>query len=519
MTTRKVSITPAQGVYGLFSAFDYTSWQALGEFVDNSVSSWWHFEDDYPLRIDITWDPDFGFGENSGRLVIRDNALGIALEDMDRAFELASPPEDLTKLNQFGVGMKVAACWFGRQWTVETSALGDPIKRTIHWDVDKIVADQIDELAIEEEPESPDLHYTILTISKLHHPPSHPQTIGKIKKYLPKLFRKFSEGYDVEIRWNGDLLTDRSPDVLEVPFYKTPDGPDVRWERSFEVEIKPGWKIDGYACVFEKFDRQHTGLNYFWRGRLIQGNIEPFHRPQTLFGNVNSFRTGRLYIELIADDLHVTSDKTSIDFGKSRIREEDLLEKVKKVLMTQEFPLIQQAENFRSNQPPPDLRPKVAATLNIVTNKVEEIGAAYLEEPIALETQPDFPLPSENTIDRISDRIIRHDIDGHQLEFRVCCVDSGPQNAWISIEWGHGSADEHLVYLNLAHPFIRRHLSADTLGVTIGFGVSMLYGEYKALSLVKKDELRVVRGFTDRFMRFMASYEEEIDDAREDSDL
>ena len=32
--------------------------------------------------------------------------------------------------------MKSAACWFAPRWTVRTSALGEPVVRTVHFDID-----------------------------------------------------------------------------------------------------------------------------------------------------------------------------------------------------------------------------------------------------------------------------------------------------------------------------------------------------------------------------------------------
>ena len=66
---------------------------------------------------------------------------------------MAAVPDDLSVLNQYGVGMKVAACWFGRRWTVVTSARNENVKRTVIFDVDQIVAEQLNEIPILEEPE------------------------------------------------------------------------------------------------------------------------------------------------------------------------------------------------------------------------------------------------------------------------------------------------------------------------------------------------------------------------------
>jgi hypothetical protein len=510
-----VSITPAQGVYALFSAFAYTPWQALGEFIDNSVSSWMNSDAKEPLKVEIKWEPDWGEG---GRLTITDNAMGIALKDFPRAFELATPPSDLTKLNQFGVGLKVAACWFGKQWTVETSVLNDPFKRSVTWNVDEIVRKNHRTLDVKESREKAGRHYTVVTITHLHHPPSGPKTIAKIKKHLPKLFRKFIRSGDMTISWNGEVLADSFPRTMVSPSYKNVDGPKIKWKTRFRIEARPDLTVDGTACIFETFDRKQTGLNYFWRERLIQGNVEPFHRPQALFGAGNSFRTGRLYIEIDASDFKVTSDKSAIDFGKSRVREEEFLKKIQEALSTKKLPLLQHAENFRSTKPPPDIRPRIDATFGSITEQAQEIGTSFLKGELK---EPPGTSPSstpEAEVDYISERVIRHKIDGKNLVFKVSCVDSGPNSPWIDIEWGRKLTTQHRVFLNIAHPFISRHLNADTLQTIIGFGVSMLYGEFKALAVVTRDELKIVRQFTDGFMRLMAGSETEINDDSDNQD-
>ena len=471
-----------------------------------------------PLKVEINWEPDWGVDGEGGRLTITDNAMGIALKDFKRAFELATPPSDMTKLNQFGVGLKVAACWFGKQWSVETSAKGDPVKRSVTWNVDEIVKKNRLKLDVKESRERADRHYTVVTITHLHHPPSGSQTIAKIKKHLPKLFRRFIESGNMTISWNGEVLSDSSQRILVSPFYKDADGLNIKWENRFRINARPGLIVDGYACIFDTFARQQTGLNYFWRDRLVQGNVEPFHRPQALFGAGNSFRTGRLYIEIDASDFKVTSDKTAIDFGKSRVREEDFLKKIHEALSAKKFPLLQHAENYRSSQPAPDIRPRIDATFGSVTGQAQELGTSFLEGAVDEPSKASAVSEPEEEVDHISDRVICHTIDGNTLTFKVCCVNSGSSNPWIDFEWGREVTAENVVLLNVAHPFIARHLTADTVHTIIGFGISMLYGEYKALTLVRRDDLKVARQFTDRFMRLMAGSEADINDDTDNQD-
>ena len=53
------------------------------------------------------------------------------------AFELANPEayKKPNSLNEFGVGMKQAALWFGNHFTVETSAIGEPYETTVDFNL------------------------------------------------------------------------------------------------------------------------------------------------------------------------------------------------------------------------------------------------------------------------------------------------------------------------------------------------------------------------------------------------
>jgi hypothetical protein len=93
---------------------NYRPWYAIAEFVDNAVQSFLsrrehlqHAEGDgFRLAVAIELEPGEG-----GRLVVRDNAAGIAEIDYARAFRPAEVPPDRTGLSEFGMGMKSAACW------------------------------------------------------------------------------------------------------------------------------------------------------------------------------------------------------------------------------------------------------------------------------------------------------------------------------------------------------------------------------------------------------------------------
>ena len=190
-----VPIGSGGNIWGMLKNLESTPWKQLGEFIDNSLSSWMTDQDgEWPIQIDIIFDPHYGTGDRKGRLIIKDNALGISEEQMLRAFDLGNIPSDLDNpknLNQFGVGMKVAACWFGNKWEVQTSALGEPLIKTVNWNLDQVMNGKLTKLPVTTRPTDPEDHFTVITITDLVHSPDNAQTIGKIKRFIPKIFRKY----------------------------------------------------------------------------------------------------------------------------------------------------------------------------------------------------------------------------------------------------------------------------------------------------------------------------------------
>jgi hypothetical protein len=99
-------------------------------------------------------------------------------------------PPDRSGLSEFGMGMKSAACWFSPRWQVRTKALGKPVERTVKFDIDRIVEDELEELEIEERPAKASDHYAEISLQDHHHVPVG-RSLGKIKEHLSDIHRCF----------------------------------------------------------------------------------------------------------------------------------------------------------------------------------------------------------------------------------------------------------------------------------------------------------------------------------------
>ena len=91
----KVNIRPEVNILSVLRHLNYRPWFALAEFVDNAIQSFITNRvqlstadgPNFVLRVSIQIDP-----EGTGRIVVIDNAAGIALADFPRAFRPAQIP-------------------------------------------------------------------------------------------------------------------------------------------------------------------------------------------------------------------------------------------------------------------------------------------------------------------------------------------------------------------------------------------------------------------------------------------
>ena len=120
----ELNIQPQASVLGVFSRLNYKAWYAIAEFVDNSTESFYTNETELNQNgiTTVTVNVNYDFEKNV--LTIVDNAFGMELEDFSRAVLLDSKPKKQGGRNEFGMGLKTAASWFGNVWSVTSTQFG-----------------------------------------------------------------------------------------------------------------------------------------------------------------------------------------------------------------------------------------------------------------------------------------------------------------------------------------------------------------------------------------------------------
>ncbi len=464
-TTKTVNIRPGVSVLSVLRHLNYKPWFAMAEFVDNSIQSYLTHRDDlvalhganFRLRVSIEL-------RDAPRpcITIRDNAAGIAWSDYARAFRAAEAPNDRSGLSEFGMGMKSAACWFAPRWRVRTKALGETIERTIEFDIDKIIHDKIDELAITERPAEANEHYTEITLLDLHHRPAG-RTLGKIKDHLADIYRVFIRENRLRLEFDGRPLVPESPEVLLAAFFKNPEDESRVWRKDVDFDFGDGLRVHGFAGIRAVGSTQRAGFALMRRNRLIQGSADEGYRPEQIFGNTNSYRFQRLFGELHLEGFSVSHTKDGFQWDEN---EEPFLSLLREHLDSDELPLLKQAEGFRSRQPKINLMATanaavMGATEALQANIQDTLDAKTGVEPGPVDPPEGLPVPSE----ALAQRDVQCRFQGDDWLIRLQLTND-VTDVWLEVSdrpaVTAGSSPRLLTLrLSMAHPFMLRFAGND----------------------------------------------------------
>lgn len=349
-----VNIRPGVTILSVLKHLNYKPYYALAEFIDNSIDSFLKNKDsllaiegeDFKLQVHIEFD------QSNDRIIITDNAAGIFSSEYKRAFRTAEIPPDNSKLSEFGMGMKSASCWFSNLWEARTSALGENVERTVYFDIAKIVEDKIDELDITNKEVKSNSHYTVITLHDITDKMPIKRGMGKVKRHLASIYREFFSRGVLELFVNGEKLDYKTPKILNVPYYDTPDSEPIKWKQSVEFDFGSdgnGGKLSakGFVAIMETMSVIDSGFALFRRGRVIEGsadNDEGF-RPAKISGSLGSHRYKRLFGELHLEGFKVSHTKDGFQWDDNM---DTFLEFLKEELESEKsIPILKQADRYR----------------------------------------------------------------------------------------------------------------------------------------------------------------------------
>ncbi len=464
--TRTINIRPGVGVYAVLPSVNYKVWYAVAEFVDNSLDSYLqHHEvlahanaDDQPLRVTITLSVQDG-----GSLRVWDNAAGISAARFQDALTLARPPASTAGLSRYGMGMKAAACWLARNWEIRSSAIGEPLERSVSVDVTQIVKTGQEELEVRSLEASENDHFTELRLWNLRAVPQT-RTISKIKDHLASIYRVFLREGLLELIFNGEQLRHQQPALLSAPWYSDPHGKPRLWREGIHLELPSEGRIDGWVGILQRGSTERAGLALFQNHRLILGSGDETYRPHAIFGRGNSYRYQRLTGELELNGIEVSHTKDGFLWDGI---EHELIDGLRARLDAPSARLLQQAEQYRAREDTVWGTSGVRQALQRTAAAVEDRAPPALRPQPPREPAPPATPAGVQSGARSYSRHVVLTAEGLDWVVTINASEQSETTDWLDIAdqvtgSEAGPRRRHLrIRFSLAHPFMVRFRGVD----------------------------------------------------------
>lgn len=460
---QKVKINPGVAILSILPSLNYKAWFALAEFIDNSIQSYIENRKalealeggDFCLEIAIEID------QRSNSMKIRDNAAGIREKDYHRAFRPAAVPAKRDGLNEFGMGMKSAACWFAPKWTVTTKALGERREKTITFDVQKIVEDNIDELVITESQRSENDHYTEVYLEDVFDIPVR-KTITKIKSHLTDIYRAFTRDGNIKIFLNDELLKFAEVRVMFQPTYDGNQNPiseeKLKWKKEIDFELGDGKRVTGFLALREQGNFKTNGLAIFRRNRIIVGSSDDPFKPEEIFGAANSFLSLRLFGELHIHGFQVSYSKDGIRWNDDL--EEEFYKKIKNAAKSGDLNLLAQATNFSvKEQKKIDRKDaeKAAEEIEVIDEEEDSTKEIKGEEPPHISPEKEAEEPISKSLEIVQE-------NGEPISVNISFNSNSTSSTWLTFKLPKPGAPDPWTIdaeINMQHGFSKKYVSLD----------------------------------------------------------
>jgi len=402
------------------------------------------------LTIDIDYDPQ------ADSLTVADDANGMNMDELRRAVQLNRPPPNRSGRSEFGMGLKMAACWLGSRWSVTTKRLGSTEEYEVLVDVgdlQKYHPDSVDVLL--RSNQDANQHYTRIEVTGMYRR-FRGQAITRIKEHLSSIYRRDIASGEVLLRWNGEPLTWEPDPVFEET---KPNGKKQIWKKSVSFKVRK-FAVKGNVWLRIPGQARRAGMHLFRRGRLVIGGPGEGYKPEEIFVYPQSFQSQRLVGELDLDNWPVTQTKDSFDWAGEL--EHEFILKLNEAVAD----YVDKAVNTKSDEAtkPTKADAQLAgdATKDVLSDPAVDTAMMIVESG-----PPPLPVPDEEEIAALAEAVddagepTRVAVGSEGLpELDVWFLEDRPETE-IYAQFACPDDDVLQLAVNLNHPFVVNNLQRD----------------------------------------------------------
>lgn len=492
-----VSVAIGTSMYGRFKDLPNTPSHVLAEFVDNALQSYRDnksilesMEPDYKLRVSIYFAMDA-----DGKIIsvdVNDNAGGISKDKFNTAFMPAKKPDNDLGLNEFGMGLKTAACWLGEDWLVKTSAINEPESKTINFCLNDICAEDLRELPVKYKAENSQEHYTHIHIeSPTSNMPSK-KSIGKICNELSSIYRVSLRNKEFELYVQDKSITFEDYPVLNEPYVHDSEGSPIFWKKEVRVQIGP-YKGKGFVGILKDIKQGRNGFVILRRGRAVVGNEDNHRYYPKFMGSQGTFKYKRLFGEIEVEGFNVSFNKNDIP---DRENLEALFDMIKEQIYLPDFNMLKQAEDYRVSTTKKDVLKIIRKHKNTPKDKKTPVSISSTTQPATSDASNMVSIvPADDRDNSYEDTFC---VDGKEYTLKIDFCEGGTELFYNDIT----DSDNNILTckVNMNHPFFE-NIDQKKSASSIVLIKSMAIAKFAAL---KKDDDSItgfMRLFNDYIMK------------------
>ena len=508
------NIQPQAGVLGAFSRLNYKPWYAIAEFVDNSTQSFYSHEEELrnngieSVEIRINYDPE------KNVLTIVDSAYGMEIDDFLRAVKVDSPPEVNSGRNEFGMGLKTAASWFGNVWSVESTQLGSANRYSTVVNIDELRATNQNEITIKKSTAPVSEHGTIITISSITKRIDAPRTKGKIIILLESMYRRDLYSGKVKIVYDDDQ-------ELRFDGYECLRFREKVWRKDLDFSFEFNgvcYPVKGFVGILANGGFGRAGFALFRRGRVIIGGEDQNYKPDYIFGQAQSPIAHKLFGELDLETFPVNQAKDGFVWEDGL--EISFLEKLKKEIREYiEIARLTNKDRAREESLSSEVSDSIQSSVQDQINKAfvgEEVTDKTEEPQESEENRTDIEtFRSYQQAQNSAPEIVSEDTRVYSIPinpYLTCRINVkwaiGDNSSWISVDVSEDGSNA-FIKLNVNHPFFKPFSENEAFKVVLEkFAIAFALSEISCKGQSGKDgyiPISSFRNFINKYLKELST--------------
>lgn len=518
--TYDINIQPKASILNVFSRLNYKAWYAIAEFVDNATQSYISNEQILKsnpnfekLKIKINYDLE------TNTLIISDNAYGMEIDRFKDAILLDAKNENQTGRNEFGMGLKTAASWFGEIWSVSSTQYGSENKYEATVDIPYLKKSNDNTIKISRTIVDPQSHGTTITIQNVTKKITAARTRGKIIELLSSMYRRDINNRDIEIKFDDNIIQFEPFLVLKFR--------EKEWKKSVDFVVNfenKQYCVDGFVAIMDPGSFIKAGFALFRQDRVVIGGPDQNYKPSQIFGQAQDTRSHKLFGELNMNDFPVNQAKDGFvwDDGLEDAFIEELRKNIQEYI---EIAAITIKDRIQEDNLSKSTSERIQTE---VTKSVDKLSDdAELDEQDNSKDITDFNEKSDeatNDLEQYKEnilniqnseptKIIEHNraydikINDYCQKHFVINWAIGSKDYWFNVD---EDGDTISVLININHPFFKPYSNENEFQIVLEkFVIAFIMAEQQAKISSNEDGYVLPATIRHKMNKFLAKMEEE----------